>query len=124
MANITDVKLSAKKSTGSGNNWDICVDYIATFSRVEWQTANYTFRDCFQLWEADPIWDDELTGWVACSNFNPAAASVKRTLCRKISADTLDTEWGKEEIYAKVRLLNVDLTIAYYKNSPQLKINP
>jgi hypothetical protein len=124
MASITNISLSATKVTGAGNNWDVTVRYNANFSTFEWQTGNFTFRDGFVLWEEDPIWDDKLTGVVAVSTFNPNAAVVTRTLTHRISGSTLNTEWGQEELYARVRLRNVDLNILYTKKSSTLNLSP
>lgn len=124
MASITDIRLSATKVTGAGNNWDITVRYNARFSSFEWQTGNFNFRDGFVLWEDDVFSDDQLTGVVAVSVFNPNAAVVARTLTHRINGDTLDTEWGQEELYAIVRLRNIDLNILYTERSPTLRISP
>lgn len=125
MASITNIRLSATKVTGAGNNWDVTVKYDAHFSQYEHQTANFRFRDGFVLWESDRVTrDDQLTGVVAVSVFNPNAAVVTRTLTHRIDADTLDTEWGREELYAIVRLRNIDLDVLYTGRSPILKLSP
>ncbi len=125
MASIANVRLSAKKSTGAGNNWDITVKYTAKFSEYEWKTANFKFKDGFMLWESDTFSDDRLTGVVSGSVFNPNAATVERTLTHHISGSTLNTEWGEEELYVVVRLQNIDLNLPLYtRKSGILDIDP
>jgi hypothetical protein len=124
MADITNITLSATKVTGGGNNWDITVKYNARFSQFEFQTGNFDFRDGFVLWEDDPFSDDQLTGVVAVSVFNPNTAVVARTMTHRINGDTLDTELGQEELYAIVRLRNLGLNLLYTAKSPILKLSP
>ena len=62
--------------------------------------------DSIQIWEDDPFSDDQITGWVGASNFNPAENSVTRDLTAVVNGDDLDTELGGEEIYARIRLRN------------------
>jgi len=124
MADIADIRLSATKVTGGGNNWDITVRYNARFSQFEFQTGNFDFRDGFVLWEDDPFSDDQLTGVVAVSVFNPNGPVVARTLTHRISGDTLDTELGQEELYAIVRLRNLGLNLLYTAKSPTLNLSP
>lgn len=125
MAQIQNVKLSATKETGQGNNWDITVKYTAKFSDFEVKDGNFTFSDCFKLMEHDPgAANQKLTGRVACSVFNPNAKSVDRTLKQKIDANTLDTDKGPEELYAIVVLKNLGLDTVFTKESPILHLNP
>jgi|SRR6516225_5304018 hypothetical protein len=91
----------------SGNKWTLRVTYTATFTNQEKDPPlNYIFRDCIQIWEEDPFSDDQITGWVASSNFNPSENSVVRRLTTVVDGNDLDTELGGEEIYAKIRLRN------------------
>ncbi len=91
----------------SGNLWTLRVTYTATFTDQEKNPPlNYTFRDSIQIWESDTFSDDQITGWVAASNFNPSTNSVQRTLTTVVKGDDLDTELGGEEIYAKIQLRN------------------
>lgn len=127
MAAIRNIRLSAKKETGTGNRWQITVNYDAHFSQHEVDT--YEFRDGFVLKEDDSgSWfggsDDRLTGVVAVSRFNPNARVVPRTLTHTISGDTLDTELGEEELYVVVRLRNLDLNWLYTERSSKLYLSP
>lgn len=91
----------------SGSKWTLTVRYTATFTNQEKDPPlNYTFRDSIQIWEDDPFSDDQITGWISASNFNPSSNSVVRTLTAVVSGDDLDTELGGEEIYAKIQLRN------------------
>ena len=103
--NITNIQpISASKS---GNTWTLRVTYTATFTNQEKDAPlNYTFRDSIRIMEDDPFDDDNVTGWVSATNFNPGANSLVRHLAAVVNGDDLDTELGGEEIYAKVRLRN------------------
>lgn len=124
MASITNIKLSATKDTSQPKNWTITVEYDAIFTPFE--LANFNFRDGFVIWEADdwPNPDDQLTGVVGVSAFNPSASPMHRKMTHVINASTLDTEWFGEELYVVVRLRNVDLNILYTKKSRILHLNP
>jgi len=79
----------------SGNKWTLRVTYTATFTNQEKDPPlNYIFRDCIQIWEEDPFSDDQITGWVASSNFNPSENSVVRRLTTVVDGNDLDTELG------------------------------
>jgi len=103
--NITNIgPLTASKV---GNTWTLKVKYTATFTNQEKDPPlNYVFRDSVQIWEDDPFSDDQITGWVGASNFNPSENAVVRTLTAVVNGDDLDTELGGEEIYARIRLRN------------------
>src|SRR4029077_20143512 len=75
--NITNIQpLSVSKS---GNTWTLRVRYTATFTNQEKDAPlNYVFRDSIQIWEDDLFSDDQITGWVSASNFNPSENSVVR----------------------------------------------
>lgn len=103
--NITNIQpISASQS---GSNWTLSVSYTATFTDQEKNAPlNYVFRDSIQIRESDTFSDDNVTGFVGASNFNPATNSVQRTLTAVVDEDDLDTELGGEEIYAKIQLRN------------------
>ena len=124
MASISNIKLSATKQTGGGNNWKLTVTYDAIFSPFE--IANFTYRDGFEVWEQDdwPNPDDHLTGVVGVSSFNPTASPTRRTMTHIISGSTLDTEWFGEELYVIVRLRNLDLNLLVTRTSSNLHLNP
>ena len=103
--NITNIK--PIQASQSGNTWTLRVTYTATFTNQEKDPPlNYVFRDCIKIREDDPFSDDNITGWVGASNFNPGANSVVRTITAVVNGDDLDTELGGEEIYAHIRLRN------------------
>lgn len=103
--NITNIQpISASKS---GSLWTLKVTYTATFTDQEKNPPlNYTFRDSVRICESDTFSDDNITGFISASNFNPSANSVQRTLTAVVKGDDLDTELGGEEIYAKIQLRN------------------
>src|SRR3954454_18596162 len=98
MANITNTKISAKKSSSSGNVWEITVEYDATFSGYELNNADFSFRDGFVLWEEDLVLNDQLTGIVGVSVFNPSKSPTHRKMIARIDANTLNNELFKEEL--------------------------
>src|SRR5262249_19765659 len=109
----------------SSNKWRLTAKYTATFSQQEVNPPlNFVFRDAFQIWEDDPVDDDQITGWVAVSNFNPSGTSVARTLTHDISGDDLDTELGGEEIKVGVRLRNVSLNFPIHRWSGTIGLAP
>ncbi len=124
MASIANPTISAKKTSGAGDNWDVTVEYDALFSAFELTTANFTYRDGFVLWEDDPFDNDQLTGVVAVSVFNPTVSPVHRKMTFRVSGDTLDTELGQEELFAVIRLRNLDLNILKTRKTGILKLSP
>src|SRR5215207_6831050 len=108
MAQILNPTMTATK-LASGDNWRINVTYTAQFS--EFEIKNFRYRDGFVLWEDDPFDNDQLTGVVSVSTFDPSTQSVVRNMQFTISGDTLDTELGQEELFSVVRLRNLDLNI-------------
>jgi hypothetical protein len=115
--NITNIQpISASKS---GNTWTLRVTYTATFTNQEKDAPlNYTFRDSIRIMEDDPFDDDNVTGWVSATNFNPGANSVVRHLTAVVNGDDLDTELGGEEIYAKIRLRNFTPAAFHWREEP------
>jgi len=125
MASISNIKLSATKTTGTGNKWKLTVTYDANFSKFE--VTNFKFRDGFVVWEKDkpPDPDDQLTGVEGVSQFNPTATLTKRTMTHTIDGFTLDTEGFKgEELYVVVWLRNIDVNVLFKQRSPVLHLNP
>jgi hypothetical protein len=122
MASITNIVLSATKTTGAGDTWRLTATYDAVFSKFELDA--FTYRDGFVVWEDDPFDNDKLTGVVGVSVFNPTTSPTKRTITTTISGDTLDTELGEEEIFVIVRLRNLDLNILQTKKSNTLHLKP
>ena len=123
MASISNVKLSATKDAPS-NSWRVAVSYKAYFSAFE--LANFNYRDGFVLWESDwPDPDDKITGVVGVSQFNPTVSPTTRTMTytlRPSDVDKIDEFLG-EELYAVIRLRNIDLNLLVEKKSPTLNIN-
>lgn len=125
MASISNVKLSATKDAAS-SVWQVTVSYKANFSAFE--LANFNYKDGFVLWEADasPNSDDKITGVVAVSQFNPSVSPTVRTMTYTLKASEVDrADDGNigEQLYAVVRLRNLDLNLLVQKKSPVLNIN-
>ena len=123
--NITQIQPITASQVG--NVWTLKVTYTATFTDQEKNPPfNYTFRDSIQIWEDDNYKDDQITGWVSASNFNPSVNSVKRTLTTVVNGDDLDTELAKgEEIYAKIQLRNFTTGgVPVVKNTENIHLAP
>jgi hypothetical protein len=121
MAQIRNIRLAATKATGGGNNWKMTVTYDAVFTAYEVQQG-FRYQESFQLWEDDPINDDKLSGHVAISQFAATSEVMRREMSNTFSQGTLNTEWGDEELYAKVFLTNLSLSFPDPRNSPILKL--
>jgi hypothetical protein len=123
MASIDNIVLAATKSTASGNNWKITVNYDAKFGTFEHE--NFKFRDGFVVKEKDDGDTVEiLTGVVGVDEFDPSGPVVHRTMTAMVNAVKLDTEDDAEDIFVQVRLRNLDLNILQTKNSKILLLNP
>ncbi len=122
--NITNVQPIV--ASQSGNIWTLKATYTATFTDQEKNPPlNYTFRDSFQIWESDTFEDDQITGSVSASNFNPSTNSVQRTLTAVVNGNDLDTELGGEEIYAKIQLRNFTTGgVSIVKKTPVVNLAP
>src|SRR5262245_24914863 len=85
----------------AGDKWKLTVQYDAKFSDDELRQSG-KFRDGFVVWEEDDTsGDDQITGVVAISVFDPKKNIEHRVLEHTVSADALDTEFLEgEEIYA------------------------
>jgi hypothetical protein len=124
MAEIRNIVFSATKTTPTSNTWQLKVQYDCESSDIELRN-DYVFEDWFEVWEDDPFNDDKLTGKVGSSTFNPSTNFVKRTLTTTIDSNRLNTEIGREELYVKVFLKNVSLTIQMpTKRSTNLHLKP
>lgn len=114
---------------GTTNTYSLNVIYQVKFDPFE--IANFKFREGFVLWEEDDTSsDDMLTGVVSVKEFAPKDLLLSqdliatRTLTFTISGDVLDTELGGEELYAMVRLRNLNLNILFEKRSTTLPLAP
>jgi hypothetical protein len=124
MAVIDRIRLSANRVRGAGGRWDVTVRYTARFSPFEVNGGQFTFRDGFVLEEDDPLLHDPLTGVVAVSTFNPTDTEVERTLTHRIDRGPLDGELGPDELFAVVRLRNVDLNLVTTGQSSPVRLSP
>ena len=103
--NITNIR--PIEASRLGSIWTLRVTYTATITPEETRPPlDYTFRDSIRIREEDTFSDDNVTGWVSASNFNPNTTTVVRTITVMVRGDDLDTEIGGEEIYAQIQLRN------------------
>ena len=108
MASVSNVNFSVTKQTGS-SLWKVTVKYNANFTNFE-KTSGMQFKERVRLWEDDPF-DDDLLKTVWGGLFDPATNTVARTITFTIGEGKLDTEWGEEELYARVNIWNSSLGI-------------
>ena len=127
MAFISNIKFSATKTAGVQHSWKVTVKYNANFTPYELSTGNFRFKDSFAVWEDDswPNSDDRVTGEVGGSVFNPTASPTVRTLTYTLtnSERAIADEIFGEELYAVVKLTNIDLNVPYTKKSATLHID-
>ena len=123
MANFESVTILAFPRANSNNLWEIRVEYGATFDNDD---IGKNFREGFVLFEQDDTSaDDNLTQVVVgLQEFEATQPTMFRTMRHLIDGDTLDTELGAEEIYAKARLRRLDNNKLTTKDSQVLPIAP
>jgi hypothetical protein len=108
---------------GDGNTWDITVVYDARFSDWEMKKAT-NFSDGFVLWNND---GDKLTGLLAHKEPTTVPAGqkqLKRTLKANVSGDTLNAEWGQDNIFAVVHLHDNDINLGHTGRSGTVSLDP
>jgi hypothetical protein len=106
MANPNNINFSVKKQTGS-SLWTVTVKYNAAFNNFE-KSSGMQFKERVRLWEDDPV-DNDLLKTVWGGLFDPATNTVARTITFTIGEGKLDTEWGEEELFVKVKIWNDSL---------------
>jgi hypothetical protein len=107
MAFFNKVTVIPFPRNGSDNQWEIRVEYAATFDAGD---LGKNFREGFLLFELDDTSaDDKLTpSVVGVQEFVATDTTMFRTMRTLISGDVLDTELGGEELYAVARLRHLD----------------
>jgi len=109
MANVYNVTLDRKDLSGGIS--EMTVTYKVAFNHFERITAqgNVRFREYIELWGDDSGLtgvDDHLYR-APTSVFDSRPSVLTRTRKFKVSDDILDEDWGKDEVYAKVRIVPI-----------------
>lgn len=126
MAAVSNVRLNVSRVSSA--DFMITVSYTALLSPFEVSNGNFKCRDNFVLWESDSGdlfggIDEPLTGTVGSSYFKGDAARIERRLTHRISAASVNSEPGQEELYVVVRLQNLDLGTMSEKRSSTFNLN-
>jgi len=126
MAEVRNVLFKATKSTPGGNIWQLTVQYDCVLTEKELK-YDFDYKDWFEVWEHDYYnsHDKVTKKGVGVSTFDPSTKLIRRTLTANVNGNDLDTQVGKEWLYAKVFLKNDTLNILYPAiNSAYLHLDP
>ena len=104
MANVHDVTLSRRAKPGSIS--EMTVTYKVAFNHFE-RNTRVRFREYIQLWGADSGSDDDHLYSFPVSAFYSQSSMLTRTRRRDIATDILDEDWGKDEVFAKVKVVPI-----------------
>ncbi len=106
MANVYNVTLSRK--TKSGAISEMTVAYKVAFNEFE-RNTKVRFREYVQLWGADSglTGADDYLHSVPTSAFYSQSSTLTRTRKFDVATSVLDEDWGKDEVYAKVRVVPI-----------------
>ena len=106
MANVYNVTLSRKGKPGGIS--ELTVTYKVAFNYFE-RNTKVRFREYIQLWGADSglTGADDYLYTFPISAFYSQSSTLTRTRKRDIATDILDEDWGKDEVYAKVKVVPV-----------------
>lgn len=96
------------------------VDYDLNFTTFD-QTNRFTFQSRCDIWEQDGDDDDLVTRGKSAS---PSPVNQGRTANFTISSNSLDTESGGEEIYARCFVRNPETGAQPYSYSTRIQISP
>jgi hypothetical protein len=89
------------------NTWRFIISYTVHFDPFE---VGHAFDDAAKVWEHDPSDDDRITAYPVPDTFVATDPSVFRKKQMTVPAGVLNTEIGKEEIYAWIWLRSHDST--------------
>ena len=103
MANIYDVNLSRKSLAGDIS--EITVTHKVAFNSFE-RNNTVRFREYIQLWGDDLLSDDYLYR-APTGAFNSQNTPLTRTRKFRVANSILNEDWGRDEVYAKVKIYPV-----------------
>ncbi len=106
MANVYNVTLSRKAKSGAIS--EMTVAYKVAFNEFE-RNTKVRFREYVQLWGADSglTGADDYLHSVPTSAFYSQSSTLTRTRKFDVATSVLDEDWGKDEVYAKVRVVPI-----------------
>jgi hypothetical protein len=113
----------------AGEHWTLTVTFDVQFNPGE-LGQNFVYGDRIDFYEHDSgltFGDDHLGGLAEEQFTKPAGGgnTLARRAVRSFHEDTLDTEWGGEEIYAVIKVRNVTTSGAFVElRTPRLNISP
>ncbi|MEU6666006.1 hypothetical protein [Streptomyces sp. NPDC046727] len=101
MARIANDRIVESAFPRSDGSWEFLITYTVHFEPFE---IGLFFNDSVKIWEEDTSDDDQITAYAPVETFHASGPSVFRRKRFTAQADALDTEVGKEEIYAWIWL--------------------
>lgn len=106
MANVYNVSLSRKAKSGSIS--ELTVKFRVAFNYFE-RNTKVRFREYVRLWGADSgvTGADDYLYSVPTSGFFSQSSTITRTRKFDVANSILDEDWGKDEVYAKVRVVPI-----------------
>lgn len=126
MASIISIQKPIIAKGGSGSNlWKVTLRYTLGFTDFEVKSG-MKFRDEACLMEDDDSSDDVVSGWHSPGNFDPGQTQVSREVSFTVDESALNTEGGfapAEELYARVRLINLSVSFPPTKDGPVLVVS-
>jgi len=109
MANVYNVKLSREGLSGGISQ--MTVTYKVSFNHFERITADgkIRFREYIELWGDDSglTGGDDFLYRAPTSVFDSSSSPLTRTRNFNVSNEILDEDWGKDEVYARVRIVPI-----------------
>jgi len=109
MANVYNVTLSRKAHSGGIS--EMTVTYKVSFNHFERITVEnkVRFREYIELWGDDSglTGGDDYLYRAPTSVFDSQSSTLTRTRKFNVSNEILDEDWGKDEVYAKVRIIPI-----------------
>jgi hypothetical protein len=106
----------------SGDNWTITFQRSLGFTAFEVRNQ-FPFQTWAELWEQDDS-DDDFIARTRPRNVSPTTAAQTSTATFRQSSDSLDTELGGEEIYAKGFLKNLETGQVFQGVTRRIQISP
>jgi len=103
MANVYNVTLS--RTAKPGNISELTVTYKVAFNYFE-RNTKVRFLEYIKLWGADLGADDYLYS-IPTSAFYSQNSPLTRTRKFEVANSILDEDWGKDEVYAKVKVVPI-----------------
>ena len=105
MARIGNDRFFERGERRPDGTWIFTISYTVHFGPFELGKA---FNDAVKIWEHDPSDDDRISAYPVPDRFVATASSVFRKKQLTLPAHVVDTEVGREEVYAWIWLRNAD----------------